>query len=106
VKFKTFSGEVVQDKVNLLVFLADWSLTSSYLKRKLERTDLRDFEVFLIDATENWDLMQRYNVAVIPTLIAIYNGEIVGILEGHVQDRQFSQFISKLGRFKSVSEEV
>ena len=85
------------DKVVLVDFFATWCGPCKMLAPVLEKISktTTDFDIAKIDIDDNQELAYEYGVEVVPTLIVFKNGEIVGRMEGYLDENSIISEMSK-----------
>ena len=84
------SGNVVVD------FYADWCGPCKMLGAVLEKVAPEyDFDILKIDIDENPQLAESYEVMVVPTLLFIKDGEVVGRESGFFSQEKFTDLVTQ-----------
>lgn len=79
--------------MQILKFSADWCQPCKQLAKLLEKLDVDVIEKD-IDLDENRELLAKYNIRSVPTLVAI-NGDIVeGTIGGSVSEARLRDWLS------------
>ena len=98
VNTSNFETEVINsDKKVLIDFYADWCGPCNRLSPIVDRVsvDNKDVKFVRIDVDKNEELMTRYNVRSIPTLVVIENGKEINRSVGLIPEDKILSLIGK-----------
>lgn len=98
VNTSNFETEVINsDKKVLIDFYADWCGPCKRLSPIVDKVsvDNKDVKFVRIDVDKNKDLMTKYNVSSIPTLVVIENGEEINRSVGLIPEDKVLNLIGK-----------
>lgn len=93
-----FENEVLKsDKVVLVDFFATWCGPCKMLTPVLEKvsTSRIDFDIAKVDVDSNQELAYEYGIEVVPTMVIFKNGEVVGRMEGYLDENAIVSEMSK-----------
>ena len=85
-------------KLKLLDFSADWCKASMTNKQHLDELltdDSIEYERINVDFEENYEILTKYQVSDVPTLILLKGEEIVGRLDGLKDKEELEKFIKQ-----------
>ncbi len=91
-----FGTEVLRNEKPVLVdFFATWCGPCNIVAPILEKIAIErdDFDIAKVDIDQAMSLAGNYSIEVVPTMILINNGHVVGRLEGMMSKSQILDFI-------------
>ena len=107
-RIQEFKGEAEHSERALFFFFANWSVPSLYAKRTLEglidgkRED--ELVIYMVEGDKHLGLMERYKVAIFPTLVVLERGQVLDILEGYRGEKDMRDFLDRAYKLLSPSE--
>lgn len=93
-------NEKIKDKKVILDFYATWCPPCKVVSKQLEKFDAQNksnVTIYKIDIDKNRELLSRYDIKSIPTLVYIKNGSIqfkqVGIVDKTTIEKNVKQYL-------------
>ena len=98
--FQGNASSAEQPELRILKFEADWCGPCQQMKPIFKKvsSQFKDVSFQTIDVDKDPGNAKRFNVSILPTVIAVKNGEIVGRATGFKNALQLKMFIKKYNR--------
>lgn len=82
--------------MQILKFSAEWCVPCKQLSKLLEKLDIDVIEKD-IDLEENQDLLTKYKIRSVPTLVAVKDDIVEGVLGGSVSESRLRDWLAIVG---------
>ena len=83
-------------KMQILKFSAEWCNPCKQLSKLLEKLDIDVIEKD-IDLEENQDLLTKYKIRSVPTLVAVKDDIVEGVISGSVSESRLRDWLAIVG---------